>query len=917
VAETALDLNGRVVGNYRIVRLLGAGAMGKVFLLEHTRLPNTHAALKVLSPRRENSALLRERFVQEAMVAAAIGGDRVARPLDIGQFDAETPYIIMEYVAGRTLADTLDTGGPLGLVPTLTIAYRVADTMALAHARGIIHRDLKPSNIMLTDERQLRVRVLDFGVARAVGDIKIAETLETAVIGSPGYMSPEAATGMVVDELTDVFSLGVTLFKMLSGKLPFSGDNAQATVAAILTRPPLRLVEARPPELEPVSPALEELITTALHKSASERPRMSELRDRLLALLVELAPARGAALLQERAPPVTPLAPAIDVVASTVEDTPDRETMRRRLERFAAARIPSTATGRSSWRLPLIGLIPLALAVGIAAWALTRRQAPPPLYSTAQIFPTQHQLTTSGDITEVEISPDGKTIAYVAGRSIFLRDLDSERARSIAMPRIKSAIVWARDNSAFYYDNGTEDERSLFRVARAGGEPHELPVADQYFDVAPDGKHLILSNYQAHDLRITDLEGKNERRIPIEGEYNWIAGSGISPDGKLMAVLTQAKAAFTLHMVKTDGSRQTALSIPRLIQFNWYDNRSILLLRHEPSALGNQLMLLKLDDSGLNAVGELRTVLPEVRGYNFSTPDDGRVAAYRAGNPAGAEIWTLSLDEHGSFAPRRLTFGTASTCNVSLSPDGTTLAITTFSGHGTRLATVPFGGGEQHEIGHATRCPAAAWSPDGKQLAWRNGPLIEIANLDGSGAHKLSPADASAGDVSLVWLAPERILYKAEGRRPWHVITLADGKIAPYSDDKEGWYAVPRLAPDGKRLAVTWNRQPAGAYEIMLADGTARFVGGPLVDVQGWSSDGLSLLVASRKPTTDEHFELLRLPLAGGTPQPVATLPFSPESSCSFTRDGKRATCLDRAEHADVWIIDNFAELVAAANEAP
>src|SRR5260370_25878700 len=133
------------------------------------------------------------------MVAAAIGGEGVARPLDIGQLDDGTPYIVMEFVAGRTLAEVLESAGPLPVATALIIAYRVADTIALAHARGIVHRDLKPSNIMLTDEQTARVKVLDFGVALATGDIKLAETLESAVFGSPGYMSPEAATGAAVD----------------------------------------------------------------------------------------------------------------------------------------------------------------------------------------------------------------------------------------------------------------------------------------------------------------------------------------------------------------------------------------------------------------------------------------------------------------------------------------------------------------------------------------------------------------------------------------------------------------------------------------------------------------------------------------------------------------------------------------------
>jgi serine/threonine-protein kinase len=224
VAERAQSFEGRTVGNFRVTRLLGAGGMGTVFLLEHITLPNTFAAIKVLTSNRGDGSLLRERFVQEALVAAALGGDRVVRPLDIGRFEDGTQYIVMEYVDGRTLADVIDRDGPLSITSALTIAHRVADAMTLAHARGIIHRDLKPSNLMLVDNQEAQVKILDFGVARAIGDIKVAHTRESVVIGSPGYMSPEAATGSPVDAKTDVFSLGVTLFKMLTGQLPFAGN---------------------------------------------------------------------------------------------------------------------------------------------------------------------------------------------------------------------------------------------------------------------------------------------------------------------------------------------------------------------------------------------------------------------------------------------------------------------------------------------------------------------------------------------------------------------------------------------------------------------------------------------------------------------------------------------------------------------
>ncbi len=211
--------------------------MADVYLLRHQRLPSTCVAMKVLRGVRlapgelfearqtdrctgaeTHAALLTERFKQEAHVAAALGSPRVAAPLDIGQLDDGTPYILMEYVCGKSLEERLSSEGALPAEDALQIAARIADTMARAHALGIVHRDLKPSNIMLSDDGL--VRLLDFGVARVSGTLSLVHTTERAVLGTPGYIAPEVLSGHQADASSDVFSLGVTLFKMLTNTLP-------------------------------------------------------------------------------------------------------------------------------------------------------------------------------------------------------------------------------------------------------------------------------------------------------------------------------------------------------------------------------------------------------------------------------------------------------------------------------------------------------------------------------------------------------------------------------------------------------------------------------------------------------------------------------------------------------------------------
>ncbi len=386
-APDLLPLVGRKVGNYRVESLLGSGAMGAVYLLRHEQLPNTFAALKVLKREHADSPSMRDRFVQEAVIAAALGSQRIARPLDLGRFDDGIHYIVMEYVPGRTLAARLDESGPLPCAVALRIAYRVADTMAVAHASGVVHRDLKPSNLMLTGtEDDPGVKVLDFGVARASGVLRVATTFESAIIGSPGYMSPEAATGLPVDGRTDVFSLGVILFRMLTGSLPFPSATTQSGIAALLNATPPRIVAGRPPALDAVPASVQELVDRTLVKDSVARLAMKELREELLEVLRQLGDADGVSVMQSLDADhvaATPQPGALDATVSLPPSTDhpvDFDRLRVQLQKLAAERAPDPpgSTDRLpspfAWsRARVVGTGLVVLAAVLAASALWMR----------------------------------------------------------------------------------------------------------------------------------------------------------------------------------------------------------------------------------------------------------------------------------------------------------------------------------------------------------------------------------------------------------------------------------------------------------------------------------------------------------------------------------------------------------------
>ncbi|MBZ5607437.1 MAG: protein kinase [Acidobacteriia bacterium] len=228
---------GTSIVHYRVVSRLGQGGMGAVYLADDTRL-GRRVALKILPPEVAGDPDRMHRFVQEARLASALTHPNVATIYEIGQ-DKELWFLAMEYVEGRPLNERIREG-PLKTSEIVAIGIEVADALDDAHSKGIVHRDIKPANLMLT--RRGHVKVLDFGLAKQQAARNPEETqLMTSVgvvLGTLAYMSPEQALGRDVDYRTDIFSLGVVLYEMATGRLPFAGSNAQETMAHILQSQP-------------------------------------------------------------------------------------------------------------------------------------------------------------------------------------------------------------------------------------------------------------------------------------------------------------------------------------------------------------------------------------------------------------------------------------------------------------------------------------------------------------------------------------------------------------------------------------------------------------------------------------------------------------------------------------------------------
>jgi serine/threonine-protein kinase len=264
----------RLGGKYLVDRLLGSGGMGLVLAAKNLET-GEQVAIKLLRPKAAGDRIHAERFAREARAIVKIKSDHVVKVFDAGTLsESDAPFIVMEYLSGRDLSQMIREEGAMPLQAAADLMLQICDAVASAHAVGVVHRDLKPSNFFVTKDPvtgRARVKVLDFGIAKAIGQDGVVDpnlTETQAVFGSPTYMSPEQIrSAKHVDHRSDIWSLGVALYEVTTGRLPFAADNVAGLLASIVADPPYY-----PRGFVPDMPhVFEELLLACLHKDPKQR----------------------------------------------------------------------------------------------------------------------------------------------------------------------------------------------------------------------------------------------------------------------------------------------------------------------------------------------------------------------------------------------------------------------------------------------------------------------------------------------------------------------------------------------------------------------------------------------------------------------------------------------------------------------
>lgn len=802
------SMQGETISHYRITEELGRGGMSVVYRAEDTKL-NRAVALKFLSGPELASGESKARFLQEAQASAALSHPHIIGIHEIDEVGGRL-FLVLPLLEGESLEKRI-ARGPIEVSTALEIALQIAEALEEAHAKGIVHRDIKPSNVMVQDKGpKLRCILMDFGLARLAQTTRL--TRAGSQLGTAAYMSPEQIQGESVDHRTDIWSLGVVLYEMVSGALPFPSDYEQALFYRVLNEDPEPLTALR----TGVPPELERIVSKCIAKDAGERYQSStDLRVDLRTL--QKSTATGTS----RPSAVFPLP------VSTKQDAP----WYRQLASPQA----------------LVGLLLGALLTGAASWSMLASRSSSgwtPQYSIERLT------WNSGLSTHPDISSDGRLVAYASDRDGGGHlDIWVEQTGGGGRVQVTDAAEEGL-TPKFSPDGATllfERDGDLYAVPALGGRARFLAGQASLPAFSPDGAEVSYAS-PGGELMVVDLAGGEPRKL--QAGFQHMLQSLWMPDGEQLLFSAVDKSnEFDLWVTPAAGGERYPLRALEFVRTTHSTNRiTFLPAWAEPGRsllYGSQQSLwnIELRSDLRGFAGPPRALTFGPSGFYFaSVADDGTIAAAAAHEQTG--IWSAPSSA-GPRDPLHDRIGTPTVpLRFSLSRAKNRLAFVGRT-NSSDVYVHDLGNGEETNITNDGREERnAVISADGTQVAYesRSGAEFELRVFSFESQQSRTLCD-NCGTPSHWSPDGAYILVTQEEREAIARIDSATGDSVDIIafEDTPGIESA-RYSPDGRWIAFAERNSPHWTGRVLVAPADASSVIGESACIQVTETSHLDVM---------------------------------------------------------------------------